>query len=63
MTEELLSMLHEMDETGPSRKVSLMGDNLGRNPADLFMKLHRTCPLKWKTKGGICAGSGSFQWE
>jgi hypothetical protein len=36
MTEELLSMLHEMDETGPSRKVSLMGDNLGRNPADLF---------------------------
>ncbi|MGB3907393.1 MAG: hypothetical protein WBL02_03055 [Methanomethylovorans sp.] len=36
MTEDLLSMLREMDDTGPSRTVYLMGDNLGRNPADLF---------------------------
>lgn len=50
MTEELLSMLSEMDETGPSRKVSLMGDNLGRNPTDLFYEAAQDMALEMENE-------------
>lgn len=50
MTEELLSMLRAMDDAGPSRIVSLMGDNLGRNPADLFYEAAEDMALEMENE-------------
>ena len=61
MTKELLSMLHEMDDTGPSRKVSFMGENLGRNPADLFCEAAENMALQMENeREGYVQAAGHF---
>jgi len=50
MTKEMLSMLGAMDDTGPSRKVSFMGNNLGRNPADLFCEAAEDMALEMQNE-------------
>lgn len=61
MAKELLCMLHEMEESGPMRKVSLIGDNLGTNPADLLCEAAEDMALQMeRERENYIMGEGYF---